>query len=57
MFIANKNKTFRGGINTELEAARIYDEMAIRANGTKAKTNFNYTKAELEVIVNKYLDI
>jgi len=32
-------------------AARIYDKRAILANGLRAKTNFNYTKKQLDKLL------
>ena len=42
--MSSKKKLYIGGIDTEEEAAKVYDEMAITINGIKAKTNFSYTK-------------
>ena len=47
VFICNKKKIYLGGFDSEVVAAKKYDEIAIRANGLKAKTNFKYTKYEL----------
>ena len=41
-------KKFIGQIPSELLAARIYDKRTILNNGLKAKTNFNYTKKQLD---------
>ena len=38
-------------ISSERLAARIYDKGAIIELGLKAKTNFNYTKMQLEKIL------
>jgi hypothetical protein len=38
--MSNKKKEYIGGINTEEEAARLYDEIAIKSNGILAKANF-----------------
>ena len=49
-------KSFRhkGSIRFERFAARIYDKRQILANGLNAKTNFDYTKGELEkMLVNE----
>jgi hypothetical protein len=36
-----------GGIETEHEAALIYDKNSILVKGLKSKTNFSYTKNEI----------
>ena len=50
-FIQNNRFKFRkfyvGRILTELEAAKIYDKLAIFYHGIQAKTNFKYTKADI----------
>ena len=33
--MGHKKKEYVGGINTEMEGARIYDEISIKANGLK----------------------
>jgi hypothetical protein len=38
-----------------LEAARLYDRKSIASNGLTAKTNFSYTKAEVEAILEEEL--
>lgn len=35
LFMAHKKREYVGGIKTELEAAMIYDEIAIKAHGYK----------------------
>lgn len=40
-----------GIVENELEAARIFDRLEILHNGTDAKTNFAYTKAELRLML------
>ena len=42
-----KKKTYIGTFKTEEEAARTYDRYSILINGINAKTNFEYTKAEI----------
>ena len=37
-------KFYVGRIQTELEAAKMYDKLAIFYHGIQAKTNFQYTK-------------
>lgn len=45
--VINKIKWYAGWVNTEHEAAALYDKLAIIFHGLKAKTNFSYTKAEV----------
>ena len=49
--LLNLKKKYKGQIRTERLAARIYDKRAICAHGIKAKTNFSYTKKQLERIL------
>ena len=49
-------KRYIGSSTSEEEAARIYDKKAIILNGLKAKTNFSYTKQEVEDIINSYIE-
>lgn len=44
-------KKYKGQIRTERLAARIYDKRAICAHGLRAKTNFSYTKQQLQRIL------
>ena len=44
-------KEYKGGIESETEAARLYDRRSILTYGLKAKTNFDYTRRELEEIL------
>ena len=44
----NLKKEHIGQIESEALAARIYDKRVIIGNGLKAKTNFNYSKRQLE---------
>ena len=41
--------------SSELEAALLYDRKSIVSNGLTAKTNFSYTKAEVEAILSEEL--
>lgn len=45
------SKRYIGSANSEEEAARLYDRKAILTNGLKAKTNFSYTKTQIEQIL------
>ena len=47
----NQQKKYKGQLRTERLAARVYDKRAIFAYGIKAKTNFNYTKKQLDRII------
>ena len=44
----DQKKKFLGKLKSEYQAARIYDKHAILNDGIMAKTNFNYTKRQLE---------
>ena len=50
-------KKFIGKLNSEYKAARIYDKRAILNDGIMAKTNFNYTKRQLENLLQDLSDI
>ena len=47
----------RGAIQSEINAAKIYDKRAILAKGLHAKTNFNYSKKHLERILIDHEDL
>lgn len=49
--LGNLKKHYIGSIDTEAKAARIYDAHAILAHGLKAKTNFSYSKFQIEKII------
>ena len=44
-------RRYVGSSSSEEEAARLYDRKSIASNGLAAKTNFSYTKAEVEAII------
>jgi len=50
-------KHYIGSISTEIKAARIYDRHAILTHGLRAKTNFSYTKAQIEKILEQESEI
>ena len=54
---SNYKKRFLGQVPKEILAARIYDKRAIQVNGLKAKTNFNYTKKQLERMLQNEDDV
>ncbi|CAI2384150.1 unnamed protein product [Moneuplotes crassus] len=49
--IINKSKKYVGCYKSKLQAAAIYDKLAINFHGKKAKTNFSYTKREVLQII------
>lgn len=47
----NHYKEYKGGFDSEADAAKMYDRKSICTFGLKAKTNYNYTKNEvLEIL-------
>lgn len=51
MITLNHYKEYKGGFDTEDDAARMYDRKSICTFGLKAKTNFDYTKDQvLEIL-------
>ena len=57
LFMVNNSKTYVGTYTTEDLAARVYDIMAIKNRGNKAKTNFIYSEAQLRKIFNTDINI
>lgn len=49
-------KRYIGSINSEEAAAKIYDHYAIITHGLRAKTNFEYTKAQIQEIMDKFTE-
>ena len=45
--MVEKKKIYIGTYKTEEEAAKVYDKFSILINGSNAKTNFCYTKADV----------
>ena len=52
LIMVEKKKRYVGSFSNEEEAARAYDKVALQHHGIKAKTNFDYSKEELENILN-----
>lgn len=47
MIMGNMRKHYFGGIESERDAARLYDKNSILASGLQAKTNFDYKRADI----------
>lgn len=56
MIMGNFKKFYIGGIKTELEAAKLYDKLAIFYHGMEAKTNFKYTKGDIEILISEPME-
>jgi len=48
MIMGNFKKMYVGAIDKEQDAALLYDKVAILFHGLKAKTNYDYTKSDIE---------
>ena len=57
LFMVNNSKSYIGTYTTEDLAARVYDIMAIKNRGNKAKTNFIYSETQIRKIFNNDIDI
>jgi hypothetical protein len=53
MIMGNFKKFYIGGIKTELESAMLYDKLAIFYHGIEAKTNFQYTKRQIDALISE----
>ena len=53
----NSKNYYLGSYSSEKTAAKIYDIMAIKKNGIKAKTNFKYTSKQIKKISKLIIDI
>ena len=49
--MVKKKKRYLGSFASEEEAARAYDKVALQHHGNKAKTNYDYTKEEVDNIL------
>ena len=57
LMMINKHKTYIGSYASEEFAARIYDVLAIKNRGMKARTNFIYSCKQIKNICEKDIDI
>lgn len=51
LVMVNRKKKYLGTLPTEEQAAKFYDKIAIQFQGHKAKTNFQYNKAQVVKIL------
>ena len=51
LIMVKKKKRYIGSFSNEEEAAKAYDKVALQHHGIKAKTNYDYTKEEVEKIM------
>jgi hypothetical protein len=54
MIMINQKKVYMGAIQSEIEAAKYYDHIAIISQGVNAKTNFSYNTQDLYQIIKDY---
>ena len=57
LMMINKNKSYIGSYPSEELAARIYDILALKNRGIKARTNFIYNRKQIKNICEKEIDI
>ena len=57
LMMINKNKSYIGSYPSEETAARIYDILALKIKGFKARTNFEYNYNEIIKICETQIDI
>jgi len=55
MISVNQTSIYLGGLNSENEAAKYYDKIAILFQGVLAKTNFDYTAMEVNGVFATFL--
>jgi hypothetical protein len=57
LIMLNKNKSYIRSYSSEYIAARVYDILAIKSKGIKARTNFIYDHALINKIIEMNIDI
>ena len=53
IMIDGKKKMYQGGYESAEAAGRAYDQAAIQMRGLKARTNFSYSKNQVEKILRR----
>ena len=53
LIMTKKKKKYMGSYSSEEEAAKVYDKFALLYHGRKAKTNYDYSKEEIEKLIYK----
>jgi hypothetical protein len=53
--MGNQKKQYSGSIRNEKAAAKLYDKLAIKNLGLRAKTNFNYNRGDLIQMLNEFI--
>jgi hypothetical protein len=54
MIMINQKKVYIGAIKSEMEAAKLYDHVAIISQGLNASTNFSYNGHKIKQILKDY---
>jgi hypothetical protein len=57
LIMQNKGKSYIGSYNSEEYAARVYDILAIKYRGIKARTNFKYSSQQIKKIYETDIDV
>ena len=57
LIMLKRGKSYVGSYNSEELAARIYDILALKYRGVKARTNFKYTSKQINKIREMDIDI
>ena len=57
LIMLDKNKSYIRSYSSEYTAARVYDILAIKSKGIKARTNFTYDNEQIKKIIEMNIDI